>query len=78
MSRGTAWLDTGTHDSLHDASSFVQTIEKRQALKIAAPEEIAWRLGYISAAELESLASALGRSSYGAYLRGLLSERGPR
>jgi len=77
MSRGTAWLDTGTHDSLHDASSFVQTIEKRQGLKIAAPEEIAWRLGYVDDARLEALAADVGKSAYGAYLRGLLRERRP-
>jgi glucose-1-phosphate thymidylyltransferase len=74
MSRGSAWLDTGTLDSLHDASSFVQTIEKRQALKIASPEEIAWRLGYISADELETLAARLGKSGYGAYLREIVGE----
>jgi glucose-1-phosphate thymidylyltransferase len=76
MSRGTAWLDTGTHDSLHDASVFVQTIEKRQALKIASPEEIAWRMGYIDAEALESLAGRLGKSGYGAYLRTILAEEG--
>lgn len=74
MSRGTAWLDTGTHESLHDASSFVQTIEKRQGLKVASPEEIAWRLGYVSDAQLEALASRLGKSGYGQYLRALLTE----
>jgi glucose-1-phosphate thymidylyltransferase len=74
MSRGTAWLDTGTHDSLQDASSFVQTIEKRQGLKIASPEEIAWRLGYVGDDELEALAAALGKSGYGHYLHGLLRE----
>jgi glucose-1-phosphate thymidylyltransferase len=74
MSRGTAWLDTGTHDSLHDASVFVQTIERRQALKIASPEEIAWRMGYIGDAALECLAGRLGKSGYGAYLRTLLQE----
>lgn len=72
MSRGMAWLDTGTIDSLNEASSFVQTIEKRQGLKIASPEEIAWRLGYINDGELEALATTLGKSSYGGYLRDLL------
>jgi glucose-1-phosphate thymidylyltransferase len=74
MSRGSAWLDTGTHDSLHDASSFVQTIEKRQGLKIASPEEIAWRLGYIGDAALEAVAGRLGKSGYGAYLLQLLRD----
>lgn len=75
MSRGTAWLDTGTHDSLHDASSFVETIETRQGLKIAAPEEIAWRMGYIADEQLEHLSQQLGKSGYGRYLRTLLQER---
>ena len=74
MSRGTAWLDTGTPDSLQDASAFVQTIEKRQGLKIASPEEIAWRLGYIDDGALDALARALGKGGYGEYLRGLLRE----
>ena len=74
MNRGTAWFDTGTQDSLHDAASFIQAVEKRQGLKIAAPEEIAWRLGYIDAEQLERLAHALGKSAYGAYLRELLLE----
>jgi len=74
MSRGTAWLDTGTHDSLQDASAFVQTIEKRQGLKIASPEEIAWRLHYIDDAQLEAASEKLGKSGYGSYLRGLLKE----
>jgi glucose-1-phosphate thymidylyltransferase len=74
MSRGTAWLDTGTHESLHEASSFIQTIEKRQGLRIASPEEIAWRMGYISDDDLASLAKDLGKSSYGLYLTTVLGE----
>jgi len=74
MSRGTAWLDTGTHDSLHDASAFIQTIEKRQGLKIAAPEEIAWRLGYIGDDALAALAEPLKKSGYGQYLLQALGE----
>jgi glucose-1-phosphate thymidylyltransferase len=72
MGRGMAWLDTGTHDSLLEASSFIQTIEKRQGLKIACPEEIAFRAGYIDAAQLERLAATLDNSGYGAYLRDVL------
>jgi glucose-1-phosphate thymidylyltransferase len=74
MSRGTAWLDTGTHESLHDASSFIQTIEKRQGLRVASPEEIAWRMGYITDGDLELLAQSLGKSSYGHYLMTVLKE----
>ena len=76
MSRGTAWLDTGTQESLHDASSFVQAVERRQGLKISSPEEIAWRLGYIDDAQLEALARPLGKSGYGEYLRALIKEGG--
>ena len=76
MSRGTAWLDTGTQESLHDASSFVQAVERRQGLKISSPEEIAWRLGYIDDAQLDSLARPLGKSGYGEYLRALIKEGG--
>ncbi|HEY5637523.1 MAG TPA: glucose-1-phosphate thymidylyltransferase RfbA, partial [Burkholderiales bacterium] len=65
MSRGYAWLDTGTHESLLEASSFIETIERRQGLKIACPEEIAYRLGYIDAAQLEALARPLAKSGYG-------------
>ena len=74
LGRGMAWLDTGTHDALLDASNFVQTIERRQGLKIACPEEIAFRLGYISTAELEALAVKLGKSTYGQYVKRLLTE----
>ena len=72
MGRGMAWLDTGTHDSLLEAASFIQTIEKRQGLKIACPEEIAFRAGYIDASQLEALAKGLENSGYGKYLRGVL------
>jgi glucose-1-phosphate thymidylyltransferase len=75
MSRGMAWLDTGTHDSLLDAALFIHTIEKRQGLKIACPEEIAYRMGYIGADELERLAMPLQKSGYGDYLLGLLQEK---
>ncbi len=72
MGRGHAWLDTGTHESLTEASLFIATIEKRQGLKIACPEEIAWRMGWIGDADLERLAQTLSKSSYGQYLHGLL------
>ncbi len=75
MSRGMAWLDTGTHDSLCEAGSYIQTIERRQGTKIACPEEIAFRSGYITAAELEALAQPIRKSGYGQYLLDLLEER---
>jgi glucose-1-phosphate thymidylyltransferase len=75
MGRGHAWLDTGTHDSLVDASLYVQTIEKRQGLKICCPEEIAFRMGYITAAQLEELAQPLLKNRYGQYLLSLLHEQ---
>jgi glucose-1-phosphate thymidylyltransferase len=75
MGRGYAWLDTGTHDSLVEASSFVQTVEKRQGLKIACPEEIAYRMGYITAEQLEKLAASLAKSGYGQYLQQVLRDR---
>jgi glucose-1-phosphate thymidylyltransferase len=74
MGRGMAWLDTGTHDSLIEAAQFIQTIEKRQGLKVAAPEEVAFRMGWVSAAELEKLAQPLARTGYGKYLLALLKD----
>ena len=75
MGRGLAWLDTGTHESLLDASQFIETIERRQGLKIACLEEIAYRNGYISASQLEALAKPLEKSGYGEYLLRVLSEK---
>jgi len=74
MSRGMAWLDTGTHDSLFEAGLFIQTVERRQGLKIACPEEIAYRLGYITPEQLQSLAAPIQKSGYGQYLLNLLRE----
>jgi glucose-1-phosphate thymidylyltransferase len=74
MGRGMAWLDTGTHESLLEASQYIETIERRQGLKIACPEEIAYRLGWIDAAALEKLAQPLAKSGYGQYLLGILRD----
>ncbi len=74
MARGMAWLDTGTHDSLLEAAHFIQTIEKRQGLKVGCPEEVAWRLGWIDDAQLAKLAEPLATSGYGSYLMGLLEQ----
>jgi glucose-1-phosphate thymidylyltransferase len=75
MGRGMAWLDTGTHDSLIEAGSFIQTIEKRQGLKIACPEEIAYRMGFITASQLEVLANKYAKNGYGQYLKQVLQEQ---
>ena len=74
MGRGMAWLDTGTHESLLEAGQFIATIERRQGLKVACPEEIAYHLGYITAAQMEQLAAKLGKSGYGSYLLQVLRE----
>jgi glucose-1-phosphate thymidylyltransferase len=77
LGRGHAWLDTGTHDSMSEAAVFIQTLEKRQGLKVSCPEEIAFRNGYISASELYELAQPLRNSNYGEYLLDLLKEGAP-
>ena len=75
MGRGMAWLDTGTHDALLDAGQFIATLEKRQGLKVACPEEVAFRKGYIDAAQLEKLAEPMKKNAYGQYLLRLLQDR---
>ena len=74
MGRGMAWLDTGTPDSLHEASAYIRTLEHRQGMKVGSPEEVAYRMGWISAAQLEQLAQPLRKSGYGEYLLNLLTE----
>ena len=74
MRRGYAWLDTGTHESLLDASQFIATIERRQGLKVACPEEIAFRKGWIDAGQLEELADPMKKNGYGQYLMRVLKE----
>jgi len=75
IGRGTTWLDTGTYDSLHQASSYIRTLEKRQGHKVCAPEEIAWRMGFINNSRFKKLAKSLKESGYGQYLLGLLKEK---
>jgi len=75
MGRGFAWLDTGTHDSYQEAGNFIETVEKRQGLKVACPEEIAWRSGWIDDIQLAELAKPLMKSQYGEYLKGLLNHK---
>ena len=75
MGRGYAWLDTGTHESLLEASSFIATVEARQALKVACPEEIAWRLGFIDAAAVRRLAAPLAHTGYGRYLLRIIEDK---
>src|SRR5262249_33605324 len=74
--RGVAWLDTGTHESLLQASMFIEAIESRQGLKVCCPEEIAYRSGWIDAARLDALAAPLEKTGYGAYLKSILAEAG--
>ena len=75
MGRGYAWLDTGTHDSLLEASQFIATFENRQGLKVSCPEEISFRNGWITASELQKLAAPLSKNGYGQYLQRILNEK---
>ena len=75
MGRGYAWLDTGTHESMLEASQFIATLEKRQGLKVACPEEIAWRQGWIDDGQMAALAAALAKNGYGQYLAALLHSK---
>ena len=75
LGRGTAWLDTGTFDSLHEAGSFIRTIEQRQGFKVGCPEEIAWRKGWITNKKLENLSKQFMKSGYGEYLINLLKDK---
>jgi glucose-1-phosphate thymidylyltransferase len=74
LGRGVAWLDTGTHESLLQASMFIEAIEQRQGLKVCCPEEIAYSAGWIDAAQVEALAADLGKTAYGAYLTAVVRE----
>ena len=74
MGRGVAWLDTGTFDSLHQASTYIRVLERRQGLKVGCPEEIAWRKGWITDEDLESLADKMLKSGYGKYLQEILKD----
>ena len=74
MGRGVAWLDTGTHESLMEAANFIEIIQRRQGLKVSCPEEIAYKLGYIDAAQVEAIASGLKQNEYGKYLLNMLND----
>jgi glucose-1-phosphate thymidylyltransferase len=76
MGRGMAWLDTGTHESLQQATNFIETIEQRQGLKVSCPEEIAYRMGYIDAEQVARLAEPMMKNTYGRYLKELIEHEG--